>query len=481
MPFVFLLVFALISFQGRWPEADWLGFYGSLLAPWVLVSVFWVLAAWQTHRFTWQLVRHPAEHGLLWRQLLRDRRRLLLALTACYLGVLFGFGWGYVARECAEQLNVLPLTELIQFSPLLLALVLCWSQFYRAERASHEVTPNPEPFIGAWAYLRFQVRHNLLLVVPPVILSLTMKAFFFAFPALESYDAVLAGAGMALLAAAIISVPWILRLFLGLKPLPAGPLRDRLQAAARRLNFRFNDILVWDTRRGVANAMVSGALPWVRYIVLTDLLIERLQPEEIEAVFGHEVGHIKHHHMLLYILFFVGSVILLTGVWKCCEAVLDPPPAAATSPGQRTAPAPPWMASAEIAAGPALLTIVSAYVFVVFGYLSRRCERQADLFGCRAVSCQAFIGALEKVADLNGIPRHHSGWLASWQHPSIAQRVEFIERLRDNPALEPHFQRSLFQLKLGLMTGLTVCLVVVIALVAWQLGPEHVWEMFRVR
>jgi prepilin-type N-terminal cleavage/methylation domain-containing protein len=122
-------------------------------------------------------------------------------------------------------------------------------------------------------------------------------------------------------------------------------------------------------------------------------------------------------------------------------------------------------------------TGVSAYVFVVFGFLSRRCERQADLYGCRAVSSEAFIAALDKVADLNGIPRKRASWLTSWQHPSIAQRVEFIQRLHENPALEAHFQRSIWRLKLGLMTGLTLALVVV----AWQLGPDRVWEMFRVR
>jgi hypothetical protein len=93
------------------------------------------------------------------------------------------------------------------------------------------------------------------------------------------------------------------------------------------------------------------------------------------------------------------------------------------------------------------------------------------------VSSAAFISALDKVADLNGIPRQRTSWLTSWQHPSIAQRVQFIEQLRDNPALEPSFQRSLWRLKLGLMTALTVGLV----LVAWNLGPDRVWELFRVR
>src|SRR5439155_13691310 len=92
------------------------------------------------------------------------------------------------------------------------------------------------------------------------------------------------------------------------------------------------------------------------------------------------------------------------------------------------------------------------YLFVVFGYLSRRCERQADVYGCRTVSCRrldcvghddgpelaagagalcptgvrTFIYALEKVAQINGISRDRPGFLQSWQHGSIARRVAFL-------------------------------------------------------
>jgi STE24 endopeptidase len=472
MPFVFLLLFALLSFQVAWPEADWLDWYFRLAAPWAMADGFWLLAVWRTHLFRRQLARNPGEYARLWRRYLQQRRRLTLLLTACYLGVLYGLGWGHLAQQWAADTGLAILTELIQFAPYILALILIWQQSYRAERAGHDLAPSPEPFVGPWSYLGLQIRHNLLLVVPPVVLTLTLRGVLLAFPVLEHYDTVLAVAGLGLLAGSIISVPLILRLFLGLRPLPAGPLRQRLEDAGRRLGFGFSNILIWDTRHSIANAMVSGTLPWLRYIVLTDLLIERLTPEEIEAVFGHEVGHVKHHHMLLYIVFFIGSLALLTGLWEFgVERLGELVPTAAGAALEG------WTVSAEVVGGPLLLAVVAVYIFVVFGYLSRRCERQADLYGCRAVSHQAFITALEKVADLNGIPRHHRNLLVSWQHPSIAERVAFVERLRDNPALEPRFQRSLLRLKLGMMTGLTLGLVTVIALV----GPDRVWDMLRVR
>ena len=46
------------------------------------------------------------------------------------------------------------------------------------------------------------------------------------------------------------------------------------------------------------------------------------------------------------------------------------------------------------------------------------------------------------LAQTNGISRRRPGWLQSWQHSTIARRVEFLERLLADPALEARFQRS---------------------------------------
>src|SRR5205814_1459896 len=117
--------------------------------------------------------------------------------------------------------------------------------------------------------------------------------------------------GVAIALTVFVTMPWIVRLVLGLKPMPAGPLRDRLMAAARRLNFRCSDLLVWNTRSGVANAMVVGLFPFLRYVMFTDRLLEELSPDEVEAVFGHEIGHVKHHHMVYYLVFLLTSMAVL--------------------------------------------------------------------------------------------------------------------------------------------------------------------------
>jgi Zn-dependent protease with chaperone function len=274
-------------------------------------------------------------------------------------------------------------------------------------------------------------------------------------------------------------LPWVLRLLLRLKPLPRGPLRDRLFAAAQRLHFRCNDIWLWRTGNGIANAMVTGISPWLRYIVVTDRLVTDLTLDEVEAVFGHEVGHIKHHHPLYYLAFLMTSMAALIGVLLAIGFV-------SAQEGS--------MDAQDVAAQLPLLGILAGYVFLVFGFLSRRCERQADIYGCRAVSCavpscsghdssavlvprgrglcgtgiQHFISALEKVARVNGISRDRPGWLSSWLHSTIARRVEFLQRMSSDPRVERRFQRRVALVKWALLLGLGAVFITVVL----ALGPD---------
>src|SRR5262249_10965962 len=121
-----------------------------------------------------------------------------------------------------------------------------------------------------------------------------------------------------------------------------------------------------------------------------DRLLDELTPDEVEAVFGHEVGHVKHGHLLYYLAFMFLSLTVLAGLGVIgLHYALGEPPAEGPVP-VLGAPAGPGRAGLawwrEWEAVPAVL-LAGAYVFVVFGFLSRRCERQADVYGCRAVSC----------------------------------------------------------------------------------------------
>jgi len=469
MPFLLLLVLTLTCLQRDWPEPpEWLGWPGSVLLTWGVMALFglvaWLAALWWDRR----LQRDPSARSLVLARYANFRRwHFYVLLVVYFLLVCFG-GWGWcVAAALVRGEAVAPGTDLVELSPLFLGLMLSWAGYHSLERALalSGCLPSADGFPGRWTHVALQTRHNFILVAPPLTLMFLQQLMFALWPGLLENKLAVPLLGLGLVGAMYATVPLLLRLLLGLQPLPAGPLRDRLCATARRLSFRFNDILVWNTRYTIVNGMVTGPLPILRYVILTDRLLIELTPEEVEAVFGHEVGHIKHHHLLFYFGFLLASLIAVVGLWNVLVDVLSHSDVQAWL-GDYLPDVKDWLEAYQMLSMLPLLALLGAYIFVVFGYLSRRCERQADIYGCRTVSVPVFVEALEKVALLNGISRDRPGWLLSWQHSTIARRVAFLRAMHADPEVEPRFQRRVGLVKWAMLLTLAALLA--------ALGPTHV-------
>jgi STE24 endopeptidase len=263
--------------------------------------------------------------------------------------------------------------------------------------------------------------------------------------------------------------PEILRRVLHTEPLGDSPLRRRLHALCQRTGIRYRDVLLWKTDHNMGNAAVMGFFPRLRYILLSDLLLERMPDDEIEAVFAHEVGHIVHRHMNWYVVFVVALAMINAG------------------PGTRLGDA------LALRLGGAAQDLVPAIVtmgtfLLLFGYISRKFERQADVYAARTMQmCQfpesptpaatdlpagahmlaaattaaspvsysappsvhsstSFVGpygatlfasALRRVAIVNNIPIASR----SWCHGSIATRMQYLQALSHDPGLTAGFDR----------------------------------------
>lgn len=488
MPLVLLL---LLMIAGLWD--DWPQFFDSVGLPvsrvlaaaltWagvlLLIGAAAALTKWTTNR----LRADPSQARPIVRAY--RRRRFFLSLAQLTYGgiALFLFGWGWAVENLGPMAadggpRHYPGADLLLFMPNLVIAIFSWFWFYDVEWELHRLhmPDEPAPFRGRWQYVGFQVRQRLALLAVPLALLIVARAVERSGLGTGHEDE-FELAVLGILSVAFLLLPWILRLVLRLRPLPTGPLRDRLLGLSQRLGFRANDLLVWDTRQSMANAMVVGLLPWLRYIIFTDRLVAEMPPAELEAVLGHEVGHLKHRHMVYYLGFFLLSLGVLLELWGLARLhwLSDYLPAADRS----------------LANVPFLL-VLGAYIFLVFGFLSRRCERQADLFGCRAVSCgrpdcsghdergtvgsantelcptgiQTFVLALERVAELNGLHRRRPGWLQSWQHSTIARRVSFLEMVQSNPAVAVCFQRRVRVVKWAVLVGLAALLALL------MLNPE---------
>ena len=107
---------------------------------------------------------------------------------------------------------------------------------------------------------------------------------------------------------------FILPLFNKLEPLEEGELKKRLMALADKSGFRAKTIEVMDgsKRSGHSNAFFTGFGSF-RRIVLYDTLIEQMEPEELEAVLAHEIGHYKRGHVPKRLA--LSALLGLTGFW----------------------------------------------------------------------------------------------------------------------------------------------------------------------
>ena len=111
---------------------------------------------------------------------------------------------------------------------------------------------------------------------------------------------------------------FIAPLFNKFSPLDNAPLKTRIENLLARCGFRSQGLFVMDgsKRSSHGNAYFTG-FGKAKRIVFFDTLIERLNPEEIEAVLAHELGHFKRKHIAKLIVsrFAIALVILAAMGW----------------------------------------------------------------------------------------------------------------------------------------------------------------------
>jgi STE24 endopeptidase len=488
MQLILVLVICLALFPTH-PDGGVLEPLWSLVLTGLGVGLLGLTAELLACYFDRRLRQQPVNRHQIVRRYSRWRGGHFAFTLGIYLIMLYGhvaglaaLDWAAVVRNNWGWQDAILVDELLILAPLLGSLILSWFSFHRVEQTLHQLsTPDGTRFWSRGAYVLFHLRHYVGLVLAPIFLFMGIHELaVWLFPGVDQQEWFQPASMGLLLVMVLLLMPWLLTVIWGAKALPAGPLRDRLVAAARRMRFRYTDILLWNTRGGVANAMVTGIFPVPRYVLLSDGLIQNLQPDEVEAVFGHEIGHVKHQHMPLYLAFLLLSLALLG---MLLETILTPAQQAATDWTALLLGG--WPSSVAWSYSAAAVAFLGGYIWLIFGFLSRRCERQADIYGCKTVSCpqgtclghghdaldqpastlcatgiRVFINALERVADLNGIRREKP----SWRHSSIARRVAFLEQVLANPAAERRFQRRLGGLKCVLLATLAI----VVGVLWWQ-------------
>ncbi len=369
-------------------------------------------------------------------------RRILctMFLLADFAAIIHLFGWAWFVDNSLDLsyliqfqwLKYFPplalallMDELLKVLPFVIMLLMCWVPMYRIDLTIRR---------GHWSladYVAFNLRQYVLFIMVPFSLVLLVENLWNIFPPTLRERLIDSGTVYALAAAAaalgLLCLPLLLRFVWKTRPLPDGQLRRRLEGLLTQTRLRCQEILLWDTFGGqMINACVTGFVKLTRYILITDTLVEALEPDEVIAVFAHEIGHVKRHHMFYYMMFAAGFL---------------PVTALATLPGADN-----WGSGlvGELLGLAWLLTVPIVYWGVGFGYLSRRMEAEADLYACEVCAgVFDFVNALEKIARTSG-KRRSAG---SWRHFSIERRVNFLINTVGNPAATLTLRRQVRLLK----------------------------------
>ncbi len=210
-------------------------------------------------------------------------------------------------------------------------------------------------------------------------------------------------------------------LFNKFTPLTDDSLRTRIENLMRRVGFASKGLFVMDgsKRSAHGNAYFSG-FGAAKRIVFFDTLLERLAPQEIEAVLAHELGHFKLKHIVKRMLLMFGvslGFLALLGylkgqVWFYTGLGVEPM----------------FMASNDAMALILFLLALPVFTFLfspLTSITSRKHEFEADAFAAKHSNAQDLVSALVKLYEDNASTLTpdpvHSAFYDS--HPPASVRI----------------------------------------------------------
>jgi Zn-dependent protease with chaperone function len=244
----------------------------------------------------------------------------------------------------------------------------------------------------------------------------------------------------------LLVLPVVLLPLWGARRMEHGELQQVMLRACERMGVRVAGLMRWPMAGGrVYNAAVVGMLPRLRYVLFTDDLMRGLPAPQVLAVLGHELGHARHGHLWMYVL-FANAGLLLSFLLREPLATVLMPLYANLLPSLGVMPdASQIVALAEVTAA---LLMMAVLWRLLFGVLSRACERQADLAGAElAGDPQVMCDALKSVAHLSGQGENEP----SWRHYTIAERVAFLQAVRQRPEIATWHHHLVRMMRHGLI------------------------------
>ena len=184
----------------------------------------------------------------------------------------------------------------------------------------------------------------------------------------------------------------------------------RLSELSEKAQTKIAGVKIWNTfKEPLPNAAVAGLISKFRFVYITDYLLDVFSDEQVEAVVGHELGHLRLSHVTIYLLYSINAILL--AILAKSFLIINFP----------------YFYVHSILSYVLELAIFIPAFAITFTALARHCERQADIFSSIITKKESFISSMLALKLLLGSkPKWFPNWLLT--HPEAEERVENVTK-----------------------------------------------------
>ena len=475
---IILLLFAHDAIIGKLHHLDpWWQLHEFIMASLSLKLALALLFYFAIARVRRRLREGKAHH--IWRWIGRVMTAYQLSVVVLFATDLAAGGLLLLRQPLS---NLVFVDELLMLLPTLAMFVWQWWVYYPIDRRLRQAAVwraldrgmTPPAIWTRGQYVRSQIRHQLGLIVVPLLLILAWTEFVEKLGpppgGWEVVDSVyllplsLGGAGVM-----FVMLPLVLRAIWDTESLPAGEVRQFLLQMCEDTGVGVHDLLLWKTHGSIINAAVMGLHSKIRFILMTDGLLDQMDRKHIEAIMAHELAHVIYRHLIWLLVAAVSlGVAFQIALTPVAYGLFD------LLPMQ-------WLGNPPRDETVFVVVIIGMCFGWLwsFGVVSRQAEREADTFAVEhlsrrlvdgprdaigrrvidAESARTMAGALDRVAELN----HMSTAKHNWRHGSIVWRQKYLHSLIGRRIDNLPIHRRMWWINAAALAGLVLIIALTIA------------------
>lgn len=215
-----------------------------------------------------------------------------------------------------------------------------------------------------------------------------------------------------------IFFPTIRALFFDkLTPLQDEALAREIEALMQKTGFESSGVFVSDaSKRDARLNAYFGGLGRAKRVVLFDTLIEKLTPQELLAVLGHELGHFAHGDLYKNIATVGGMLFVMLAIFG------NLPESLFLNMGLSESPA------IDMILFLLFMPVLGFFLMPLMGIISRHNEFEADATGAELGGKLFLANALRKlVTENNAFPLSHPLYIFFYYtHPPVMERLRAL-------------------------------------------------------